>query len=369
MSTDVMTLKSENVAELLDAIKERKVISANLNKERWVEAEYEMYTEASSRGHFLQSVHWEKVKKDWICERIQVRDSVGNITASAQILIKKIPMFNLSFMYAPRGPVCDYHDMESLRKLMRQIKRIQKKHHGFTLKIDPAIEEEDKLAISNLKKLGFKYDGSRDDYDTVQCRSNYILEFDGRTEDEIFASFHNKWRYNIRLAQRKGVSCDYYGIDKIDDFYELMLETGERDGFQVREKEYYVNLLASMEKHARLYLCYYEGKAIAGAIAINYGERVSYVYGASTAKYRNVMPNYLMQWTMIKWAIDTCCKVYDFMGIPFYYDESHPNYGVYRFKKGFSGRVINYAGEFNYTYYPVVTKIIIKFLNKIGYKL
>ena len=96
-------------------------------------------------------------------------------------------------------------------------------------------------------------------------------------------------------------------------------------------------------------MCYFPQGIIplSGAIAVCYGDRVSYVYGASTAKHRNLMPNYLMQWQMISWAIESGCRIYDFMGVPHFEDESHPNYGVYRFKKGFNGTAVTYAGEFN----------------------
>ena len=76
-------------------------------------------------------------------------------------------------------------------------------------------------------------------------------------------------------------------------------------------------------------------------------DECGYVQSASTAKQRNIMPNYLMQWSMISWAIDSGCHIYDFMGVPHFDDESHPNFGVYRFKKGFNGTAVTYAGEFD----------------------
>lgn len=93
-------------------------------------------------------------------------------------------------------------------------------------------------------------------------------------------------------------------------------------------------------------MCYYNGEPLSGAVATQYAGKTCYVYGASTAQHRNVMPNYLMQWNMICWAVENGCSIYDFQGIPFYKNENHPNYGVYRFKQGFNGEVLTYAGEF-----------------------
>lgn len=326
--------------------------------------EYENFV-IKNKGPFTQSEKWANIKKGWINEQISVCDKSGNITASMQILIKTIPFLGVSFMYSPRGPVCDYKNIKAIEQLMCEADKIQRKYNGFMLKIDPMILSDDKAAIDNLKQSGFIYRDKSDDT-SVQCRSNYILRINNRSEEEVFDSFHKKWRYNIRLAERKGVTCDFYGEDKLDDFYGLLKETAKRDGFNIRSQEYFQRIMKEFGEKCRLYICYYDGKPLSGAIAINYAGRVSYLYGASTQNMRNVMPCYLMQWTMIKWAIETNCLIYDFMGIPHYDEEEHPNYGVYRFKKGFNGEVVRYAGEFDYIYYPFRGAFISKALKVTG---
>lgn len=100
------------------------------------------------------------------------------------------------------------------------------------------------------------------------------------------------------------------------------------------------------------------GQRRRGAIATNYAGKTCYVYGASDNVYRNVMPNYLMQWEMIRWAVETGCTLYDFQGVSGNLDENGPMYGLYRFKKGFNGQLDEYAGEWNYTYRPVIGKLV-----------
>lgn len=315
-------------------------------------SEFEDYVEAYPLAYFTQSEMWASVKSDWVAEHVAVTDSFGRITGAAQILIKRVPLLNISFMYAPRGPICNYHSLFAVENFMKEVDRIQQKYNGFMLKIDPLVDSSDTKAIENLLHCGFNFTPNVNDDKTVQCRSNYILRLSGRGEEEILNSFHKKWRYNIRLSQRKEVVCNYYGTDKLDDFYALLIETAERDKFNIRSKGYFKRIMESFGEKCRLYMCYYRDIPLSGAIAINYGGRVSYLYGASTQKLRNLMPCYLMQWNMIKWAIDTGCEIYDFMGVPHYDDETHPNYGVYRFKKGFNGEVVSYAGEFDYIFYP-----------------
>ena len=114
-----------------------------------------------------------------------------------------------------------------------------------------------------------------------------------------------------------------------------------------------------MGEHARLYLGFYEGRAISGAITTNFGGKACYVYGASDNECRNHMPNYLMQWEMIRWALETGCTVYDFQGVSGNLSpEGNHMYGLYRFKKGFNGQLDELAGEFDYVYRPLRAKMV-----------
>ncbi|MBQ9936359.1 MAG: peptidoglycan bridge formation glycyltransferase FemA/FemB family protein [Lachnospiraceae bacterium] len=347
-------------------VKQERVIKED---ERVNKKEYEAFVEEHCMGSFLQSVDWGAVKEGWISRQVVTRGKDGNINASMQVLIKKIPYLNISYMYAPRGPVCDFADEDGLRELMKEVDKLQKRYHAFAFKTDPCIEEGDRVAIENLKKVGFEYLITKDGYDTIQCRSNYVLDLAGKSCEELYAAFRKKHRYNIRVAERKGVECSFFGIEKVEDFYQLMIETGERDGFKIRSKEYYARLIRKLGNKAKLCMCYYEGMPVSGALIINYGGRMSYLYGASSNNHREVMANYLMHWTIIKHCKELGCSIYDFMGIPYYYDKDHKNYGVYRFKKGFSGRVVNYAGEFEKVYYPLIGRMILKVMNLLGYKL
>jgi len=353
-----------NGVDKINILDNRDVKEECINKR-----EYEMFVEEHETGGFLQSIDWSRVKEGWGCEPVVVRDSEGNIKASMMILIRSVPLLNMTYMYAPRGPVCDFTDEDTLKELMLKVNNLQKRYRAFALKTDPFIEEGDRLSIDNMKKAGFEYLIARDGYETIQCRSNYVLELEGRNEDELYKNFHKKHRYNIRVAERKGVKCGFYGVEKLDDFYELMRETGERDNFQIRSKDYFARILQKMGNKARLCMCYYNDKPISGALIVNYGGTMSYLYGASSNNNRDVMGNYLMHWTIIKRCKELGCSTYDFMGIPYYYDKNHPNYGVYRFKKGFGGRIVNYAGEFRKVYYPVIGRIILRIMNWLGYKL
>lgn len=143
-----------------------------------------------------------------------------------------------------------------------------------------------------------------------------MLDIKDKSCDEVFANFKSKWRYNIRLAMRKGVECKFCGEDELDDFMELMKETGRRDGFEIRSEEYFRNFLQAFHGNAKLCIAKLDGKVLSGALLVNYANVASYVYGCSSNEYRKYMPNYLMQWTMIKYAIESGCRTYDFAVFP-----------------------------------------------------
>lgn len=343
-----------------DFYSNKKYLSkSNLHEESNFSAyDFEKFSsQYKASSSFTQSLMWTKVKKDWDYDTIVLKDKNKNTVCQCLVLIKKLPFIPYTFLYSPRGPLCDFNNQETLELFTEEVKRLCRKHRAFLFKADPYIDENDNTAIENLTKQGFIFNRDKSEDETVQCKSYYLLNIENKTQDEVFADFHSKYRYNIRLAIKKGVDCRYYGKEKLKDFCKLMEETGKRDGFCTRSIDYFEKIMDAFGKHCRLYMCYKDGVPLSGAIAINYGGKTAYVYGASSSQHRELMPNYLMQWTMIKWAIETGCIIYDFQGIPHFDDESHPNYGVYRFKKGFNGYVQKYAGEFDYVAKPLIYRI------------
>lgn len=183
-----------------------------------------------------------------------------------------------------------------------------------------------------------------------------------RTEEEILAAMKSKWRYNINLAARKGVvvqktALDSSSIEKaIDDFYALYKETSARDGIAMHAKSYYKDLLELSAQEAQkgsdvpqvnLYVASHEGDNL-GAIMTLFSKTESvYLYGCSSNKKRNLMPNFLLQWTAMKDAKAYGSRYYDMYGMPPTDDPSHPMHGLYLFKTGFGGRNVHRSGSYD----------------------
>ena len=143
------------------------------------------------------------------------------------------------------------------------------------------------------------------------------------------AGFKQKWRYNIRLATRKGVTIKEGTKEDLKDFHKIMIETGARDGFIIRPLEYFEKMYDCLgSEHMKVLMAYYEGEPISGVIPIFYGNKTWYLYGASSNKHRNLMPNYLLQWEMIKISIARGDDMFDLRGVPGIADNSNGLSGV-----------------------------------------
>ncbi len=335
-----------------------QLIDKNAAQDR---ARFEQFVSTHPKGHFLQSTYWPAAKPQWDWRGVLSKDEAGNIRGALSILIRKMPG-GYAMLYAPRGPVCDVRDVAVLRELFAGAARVAKESRGYLLQIDPDILNSDEQFKADMKSLGFTCEDAGLNFEGIQPRFVFRLNVEGRTEEEIMAGFEQKTRYNVRLAARKGVTTKFWGGDQeipdedLSAFADIMQTTGKRDKFLVRSKEYFANMLGALGPHARLYMAYLDGLPISGAIASQYGDKTWYMYGASSNEHRNVMPNYLLQWEMIRWSVAGGCRIYDFRGVSGDLSPDNPLYGLYRFKKGFNGDFCEFCGQFTMIYKPLVAK-------------
>jgi len=315
-------------------------------KQKDIEA-YRAFIESSDKGHFMQGPEWAKVKSAWKWEAVVEKDGQGVIVGAMSVLIRRVPGMPFTMMYAPRGPVCDIHDKDIMANLIGGVRALAVKYKAYTFKIDPDVLTSDKQFMALMGSFGFELHGDGKNFDSIQPRFVFRLNVEGKTEDEVFAGFHSKTRYNIRIAQKHEIEVKIRDKSALAEFLPIMRETGSRDGFATRPTEYFENMLDAFGPNARLYMAYYQGTPVAGTIAIQYGDKVWYLYGASSNSYRNMMPNYLLQWEMIRWAIEKKCRIYDFRGVSGDLSPENPLYGLYRFKKGYNGEFTEFCGEFD----------------------
>ena len=319
------------------------------------EEEYTRFLESNERCNFQQSIEWSKVKTSWKREIILAEDSSKKIIGSLMVLIRKIPIFG-NIMYSSRGPICDIHNIEVLKQLTEGAKLLAKKYNAIVLTIEPDIKSDDTAFRNIMQELGYQIkDDAKNFREEIQPRYVFRLDTKGKTEDEIFKNFHSKTRYNIRLATKKGVTVKEGTREDLKEFHKIMVTTGIRDGFITRPLEYFERMYDCLgPEHIKLLMAYYDGKPISGVIPIMYGNKTWYLYGASSNEHRNLMPNYLLQWEMIKIALARKSDIYDLRGVPGIADNSN---GLYRFKKGFGAEYTEFIGEVYIPFKPLTYKL------------
>lgn len=309
----------------------------------------EQFIKHHEKSHFLQTPAWADVKEAWDWRGILAYEE-SQIVGAMSVLIRPLPM-GFSLLYAPRGPVCDRSDPCVMACLLGAADDLAAQTNALELLTDP----DEACANQRFRELMQAWDFREQEdegFDNVQAQYVFRLHLTGKTEESVFADFCQKTRYNIRVALRKGVKIRIYSGDGqipeevLDVFHEIMRETACRDHFIPREKNYYRRVFEALGREAVLFMAYLENIPIAGTIGVFSGGKGWYLYGASSNDHRNVMPNYLLQWEMVRIAMERHCVFYDFRGVPGELKEENPLYGLYRFKKGFGGTYTKFTGLF-----------------------
>jgi len=330
-------------------------------------------------NHILQCWEWGalKARHGWKAQRL-IWEVSDQPVAAAQLLVRTVRRMGLTarMMYAPRGPLLDWNNQELCGRVLRDMQTHARQAGVLFLKIDPEIPvgygvPKTEYACANptgMETSAWLTDnGWRCSTEQVQFRNTVVIELT-RSEDEILASLKQKTRYNIRLATRKGVAVRAGYPTDIDTLHRMYVGTSMRDGFAIREADYYHDSWASLMQKglAQPLVAEFGEEPVAGAIIFAFDQRAYYMYGMSSNAHRDKMPNHLLQWEAIRWAKTQGCTTYDLWGAPDVFEESDPMWGVWRFKAGFGGKVLRTIGAWdlpiNHLGYRIYTGIMPKVL-------
>ena len=205
----------------------------------------------SSQKHsqFLQSFEWGEFQKNFNDEVVRLGlEEGGQIKFAIQLIKKSLP-FGKAYFYAPRIETKNLNE-EEIKFLFGEIKKISEKENVIFLRMDP---------LEELHPTPYTLHPTID----IQAKKTLILNI-SRSEEEIMNAMHQKTRYNIRLAGKKGVIVREGSEKDFEDFWYIMEETSKRDGFRLHLKKYYKEMI-NLE-NIKLLVAEYEGKIIAGVI-------------------------------------------------------------------------------------------------------
>ncbi len=316
-------------------------------------------------SHLLQTWEWGALKEKygWEAKRLIWRGPLGNALAAAQVLRRGPRLPGQVFvLYCPRGPALDWSNMDLVRSTLNDLQSMARQERAIFLKIDPDVptgydppdtDEARQVSVGQAVAEGLRGQGWRFSSEQVQFRNTLTLDL-RRSEEDLLAGMKQKTRYNIRLAERRGVRVRRGTLEDLPCLYRMYAETSVRDGFVIRQEAYYHDAWGAFLRAglAQPFVAEMEGEAIAGLVAYRFGRKAWYLYGMSRPDHREDMPNHLLQWEAVRWARSQGCTTYDFWGAPDDLTEDDPMWGVYRFKEGFGARLVRTLGAWDYPIRP-----------------
>ncbi len=302
------------------------------------EETWQAFMIAHPDAHILQTAEWGQFKGHygWNAKYVVHGDT------GAMVLFRRLP-FKRALAYVPKGPVGP-----DWNALLPEIIDLARQEGAFLIYIEPDAGQ-DCPRCEQLEAAGFSPSAV-----SIQPRQTVLISLEGEPDDWLQA-MKQKTRYNIRLAEKKGVKVER--STDVDAFVSLMEVTGERDEFGIHSASYYqrvFNYFAPQENCA-MFIATYDEQPLAAIMVFSRGDRAWYFYGASNNLERNRMPTYLLQWEAMRWAAARGVTQYDLWGIPDFPEAQLEDeftsradglWGVYRFKRGFGGEIVRSAGVY-----------------------
>jgi len=335
----------------------------------WKDAAWDAFVASHPQMHPLQLSVWGDFKAAFGWESLRVAlVREDKFVAGAQVLFKKLPGLGPMaprLAYIPKGPLVDWANARLVANLFASLRKLVRQQGAVMLRVEP-----DLLDTPAHRRL-LAASGFSPAPHAIQPQTTVWVDLTA-DEDAILARMKQKWRYNVRLATRKGVTVRVGDANDVAKFIALMQTTGRRKDFGVHTPEYYRRFwqMFAPSGHAALLLATFEEEPLAGVMLAQLGDKAYYFYGASGNKRRNLMPSHLLQWEAMRWAKSRGCTAYDLWGVP---DEVGLNpdapipdpptgmWGVWRFKRGFGGEIVRYVGAWERGCYPFVLSLARRF--------
>ena len=351
-------------------------------------------------GQFKAQFGWKPFYLMWprVGEKVNLNEDADvlaspqePVEAAALVLQRTIPIRGfaavLRVLYAPKGPLLrDWGNVPLRQRVFSDLRDLGRQQGAIFIKVDPDVRlgvgppDDDSTqvdclgeqVVSDLKAHGWLFSAEQ-----IQFRNTVMLDLT-LPEEALLARMKQKTRYNIRLAQRKGVSVRTGGFDDLSSLYRMYAETSVRDRFVIRDESYYrllwqtflTNQPASIpgdRPYAQVLVAEVSGESVAALFVFYFAARAWYLFGMSRDAHREKMPNHLLQWEAICRAKAAGCRIYDLWGAPDEFVESDPLWGVYRFKEGLGGELVRHLGAWDLPlrpfYYHLYTQTLPRLLD------
>lgn len=315
----------------------------------------------AANGHLLQSWRWGRFKElhGWQAERIRVEAQGG--VALAQILFRTRGPFGLG--YCARGPSLAASDPDLAWRLFAAVDEAGRRRGALSVIVEP----DTPLPFrGRLREAGFVRG-------PAHIQPGRTVKVPLLDDEPLLNQMHQKTRYNIRLAQRRGVTAVRTAptSDALATFYGLLADTADRNEFGIHRADYYGDFMRVFGEDAVLLFAFVDDVPVAGVIAACFGDEGIYMYGASSTKHRAHGAGFYLQFAAMRWARERGCRRYDLWGIP---ERDPPSIevdgghrvagtrgddwrGLYEFKVRFGGEIVTFPPVLERRYRPVLAAL------------
>ncbi|MBI2405891.1 peptidoglycan bridge formation glycyltransferase FemA/FemB family protein [Candidatus Microgenomates bacterium] len=301
--------------------------------------------------HPLQSREWGEFREKTGIKVVSGKDLPAQ--AGFQLTIHKIPHTPWSIGYLPKGPL-------PTKGMIVELNKIGKENNCIYIQLEPNVEASEKFKVQSSKL------GLHPSMRPLFTKYNFVIDLT-KSEEELLAAMHPKTRYNIRVAQKHGVTVEERTDDEAFKIYlKLYFETTKRQKYFGHTPEYHrllwqtlnENLKLKIENSERviphLLIAYYKGAPLTTWLLLQFKDTLYYPYGGSSEQHKNVMASNLVMWEAMKLGKKLRCKQFDLWGAlgpnP---DQNDPWYGFHRFKQGYGGRLVEYVGSYDLVLNPI----------------
>lgn len=338
-------------------------------------------------AHLLQTWEWSqvKVKYGWQAMPFVWRDAGGKTAAAAMVLKRSIPVRGFAkkmcVLYVPKGPLMDWDDTSLRGRVLSDLHDLAKRQGAIFIKIDPDValgtgipgsDQASEVGGGRIVRADLEHRGWRFSQDQIQFRNTVLVDLTS-SEEEMLGRMKQKTRYNVRLAQKKGVTVRVGTLDDLPLLYRMYAETSVRDGFLIREEGYYQTVWkafsspfpGSVQPFTESLIAEVDGDPVAAVSLFFFGGQAIYLFGMSRETAREKMPNYLLQWEAMRRSKVLGCSIYNLWGAPDEFNESDGLWGVFRFKEGLGGYVSRTIGAWDFTPNPLLYKMYTEVLPRV----
>jgi len=339
----------------------------------WTAGEWNQLIANLPGAHLLQTWEWAEAKSQtgWKMLPQVWKDASGKAQSAAMVLQKPIPFGGFSaktcILYIPRGPVMDWKDTKLRQRVLNDLQALAKQKGAIFLKLDadviigtgePGTEKANENPTGIETQAELTQSGWLFSNDQIQFRNTIWIDLQGNPDDWL-GRMKQKSRYNIRLAEKKGVVVREGTEADLPGLYEMYARTSIRDGFVIRPQEYYLAVWKKFMKAgmATPLIAEVDSETVAGMVLFWFAGKAWYMHGMSVEKHRDKMPNHLLQWSAMRMASQKGAKIYDLWGAPDEFSERDGMWGVYRFKEGLGGEVIRTLGAWDYPARPLLYRL------------